>query len=31
MKKLIPLLLALVMALRLVACGSKNGKKMMNP
>ena len=31
MKKLISLLLAPVMALSLVACGSKNGKKMMNP
>ena len=31
MKKLISLLLALVMALSLAACGSKDGKKMMNP
>lgn len=31
MKKLISLLLALVMALSLVACGSKDDKKMMNP
>lgn len=31
MKKLISLLLALVMALSLVACGSKDSKKMMNP
>lgn len=30
MKKLISLLLALVMALSLVACSSKDGKKMMN-
>ena len=32
MKKFLALMLALVMALSLVACGSKNGKKkMMNP